>query len=137
MNSNDLLPNFLSKAIGIINLPFDCSSYCSLLFYYFFHKEFSKFYRRHFGLIEKYHVSLKKLMQQGIFNPKFYGDLVSKFKKIIGNPNFKLGPEPSSVAWSTGAQLIIRFSVVLFGIPGISIRNATHCICRVLVFASS
>ena len=52
-----------------------------------------------------------------------------------------LGPALSSVAWSTGAQLIIffcfRFSVVLFDRPGISIRNATHCICRVLVFASS
>ena len=40
------------------------------------------------ALIEKYHVSLKKLMQQGICNPEFYGDLVYKFKKIIGNPNF-------------------------------------------------
>ena len=52
-----------------------------------------------------------------------------------------LGPELSSFAWSTGAQLIIffcfRFSVVLFDRPGISTRNATHCICRVLVFASS
>ena len=47
----------------------------------------SKFYSRHFELIEKYHVSLKKLMQQGISNPEFYGDLV-EFKKIIGNPNF-------------------------------------------------
>ena len=27
-------------------------------------------------------------MQQGICNPEFYGDLVSKFKKIIGNQNF-------------------------------------------------
>ena len=27
-------------------------------------------------------------MQQGICNPEFYGDLVHKFKKIIGNPNF-------------------------------------------------
>ena len=51
-------------------------------------KAFSKFYRRHFELIEKYYVSLKKLMQQGICNPEFYGDLVYKFKKIIGNPNF-------------------------------------------------
>ena len=52
-----------------------------------------------------------------------------------------LGPELSSLAWSTGAQLIIffcfRFSVVLFDRPGISIRHAAHCICRVLVFASS
>ena len=27
-------------------------------------------------------------MQQGICYPEFYGDLVHKFKKIIGNPNF-------------------------------------------------
>ena len=27
-------------------------------------------------------------MQQGICNPEFCGDLVYKFKKIIGNPNF-------------------------------------------------
>ena len=26
-------------------------------------------------------------MQQGICNPEFYGDLVYKFKIIIGNPN--------------------------------------------------
>ena len=30
----------------------------------------------------------KTLMQQGISNPDFYGDLVYKFKKIIRNPNF-------------------------------------------------
>ena len=27
-------------------------------------------------------------MQQGIYNPEFYGDLVYKLKKIIENPNF-------------------------------------------------
>ena len=55
--------------------------------YHNLHKAFSKFYCSHFELIEKYHVSLKKLMQQGICNPEFYGDLVYKFKKIIGNPD--------------------------------------------------
>ena len=33
-------------------------------------------------------MSLKKLLQQGISYPEFYGDLVYKFNKIIGNPNF-------------------------------------------------
>ena len=56
--------------------------------YHKLRKLFSKFYRRHFELIEKYHISLKKLMQQGISNPEFCGDLVYKFKEIIGNPNF-------------------------------------------------
>ena len=27
-------------------------------------------------------------MQQGSCNPEFYGDLVYRFKKIMGNPNF-------------------------------------------------
>ena len=52
-----------------------------------------------------------------------------------------LRPELSFVVWSTEAQLIIfycfRFLVVLYDRPGISIRHAAHCICRVLVFASS
>ena len=51
-------------------------------------KAFSKFYRRHFELIENYHVSLKKVMQLGICYPELNGDLVYKFKKIIGNLNF-------------------------------------------------
>ena len=29
-------------------------------------------------------------MQKGICNPELYGDLVYKFKKIIGNPNFMI-----------------------------------------------
>ena len=52
--------------------------------YHKLRKAFSKFHRRNFELIEKYNVSLKKLMQHGICNPEFYGDLVYKF----GNPNF-------------------------------------------------
>ena len=36
----------------------------------------SKFYRRHSALLEKYSVSLKTLLQQGISEPEFYGDSV-------------------------------------------------------------
>ena len=68
--ANSQLPNFLSYR------------------YHKLRKAFSKFYRRHFELIEKYHVSLTKIMQQGICYPEFYGDFVYKFKEIIGNPNF-------------------------------------------------
>ena len=32
-------------------------------------------------MIEKYHASLKKLLQQGISNPEFYGDLVYEVQK--------------------------------------------------------
>ena len=51
-------------------------------------KVFSKFYRRHTGLIVKYNIGLKTLLQQRISEPIFYGDLVYKFKRIVGKPNF-------------------------------------------------
>ena len=60
---------------------------------------FSKFYRRHFELIEKYHVSLKKLMQQGICIPEFNGDLIynnnEKFRSFKSKENIhkkEVGP---------------------------------------------
>ena len=51
-------------------------------------KAFSKFYRRHSALLEKYSVSLKTLLQQCISEPEFYGDLVYRFRKIVGKSNF-------------------------------------------------
>ena len=51
-------------------------------------KAFSKFYRRHSALLEKYSVSLKTLLQQGISEPEFYCDLVYRFRKIVGKSNF-------------------------------------------------
>ena len=58
---------------------------------YSYHKvreAFSKFYRRHLELIVKYNIGLKTLLQQGISEPIFYGDLVYmyKFKRIVGKP---------------------------------------------------
>ena len=52
-------------------------------------KAFSKFYHRHSELIVKYNIGLKTLLQQGISEPIFYGDLVYKFKQIVGKPNFR------------------------------------------------
>ena len=49
-------------------------------------KAFSKFYHRHSELIVKYNIGLKNLLQQGILEPIFYGDLVSNFKRIVGKP---------------------------------------------------
>ena len=52
--------------------------------YHKIRKAFSKFYRRHFDIVSKYHVELKRLLQEGLSEPEFYGDLVYKFRKIIG-----------------------------------------------------
>ena len=56
--------------------------------YHKIRKAFSKFYHRHSELIVKYNIGLKTLLQQGISEPIFYGDLVYKFKGIVGKPYF-------------------------------------------------
>ena len=53
--------------------------------YHKIRKTFSKFYHRHSELIVKYNIGLKTLLQQGISEPIFYGDLVYTFKRIVGN----------------------------------------------------
>ena len=56
--------------------------------YHKLRKAFSKFYRRHFDIVSKYNVGLKTLLLQGLSEPEFYGDLVYKFRKIIGKIGF-------------------------------------------------
>ena len=51
--------------------------------YFLLRKAFLKFDRRHSSLVEKYSVSLKTLLQQGISETEFYGDLVYRFRKKI------------------------------------------------------
>ena len=46
------------------------------------------FYRRHYELVSKFNVGLKTLLHQGLSEPEFYGDLVYKFKKIVGRVDF-------------------------------------------------
>ena len=53
--------------------------------YHKIRKAFSKFYHMHSELIVKYNIRLKNLLQQGISEPIFYGDLV--YKRIAGKPN--------------------------------------------------
>ena len=51
---------------------------------YRYHKirnAFSKFYHRHSELYVKYNIGLKTLLQQGISEPIFYGDLVINSKR--------------------------------------------------------
>ena len=52
--------------------------------YHKLRKAFSKFYRRHYELVSKFSVGLKTRLHQGLLEPEFYGDLVYKFKNIVG-----------------------------------------------------
>ena len=56
--------------------------------YFKIRKAFSKFYRRHFDIVSKYNVGLKRLLLEGLSEPEFDGDLVYKFRKIIGKNDF-------------------------------------------------
>ena len=56
--------------------------------YHKLRKAFSKCYRRNFDIVSKYNVGLKTLLLQGLSVPEFYGDLVYKFRKIIGKNDF-------------------------------------------------
>ena len=63
--------------------------------YHKLRKTFSKFYRRHYELISKYNVGLKTILNEGFSEPEFYGDLVYKFKKLIGSNVFLFSLEKS------------------------------------------
>ena len=56
--------------------------------YHKLRRTFSKFYRRHYELVSKFNVGLKTLLHQGLSEPEFYGDLIYKFKKIVGRADF-------------------------------------------------
>ena len=67
--------------------------------YYKLRKALSKIYRRHFDLVSKYNVGLKTLLLQGLSEPEFYGDLVYKFRKIIGKYDFPYHSKKISVCY--------------------------------------
>ena len=45
-------------------------------------------YHRHYELVSKFNVGLKALLHRGLSESEFYGDLVYKFKNIVGRADF-------------------------------------------------
>ena len=56
--------------------------------YHKLRKAFSKFYTRHSELIVKYNICFNTLLHQGISESVFQANLVYKFKRIVGKPDF-------------------------------------------------
>ena len=83
--------------------------------YHKLRKEFSKFYRRHFDIVSKYNVGLKTRLLQGLSEPEFYGDLVYKFRKIIGKNDF-----PYHVK-----KIIVRYKKIGYNI---NVMRQTACL---------
>ena len=76
--------------------------------YHKLRKAFSKFHRRHFDIVSKYNVGLKTLAVQGLSEPEFYGDLVYKFRKIIGKMIFLI----------ISKKIIVRYKKIGYNING-------------------
>ena len=53
-------------------------------------KTFSKFYHRNPSIISKFNCNLKLFLRHGISHPDFYGDVMYKLRKIVGNPHFSV-----------------------------------------------
>ena len=51
---------------------------------------FSRFYRRHYGLVSKYNVGLRALLGEGLSGPGFCGDLVCRLRGLGGVGDFSL-----------------------------------------------
>ena len=73
---------------------------------------FSKFYLRHFDIV--YNVGLKTLLLQGLLEPEFYGDLVYKFKRIIGKNDFPYHFK----------EIIVRYKKIGYNTDVCDIRHA-------------
>ena len=80
-SSNLIDFNFSNKALTVKLLRQGCR-------YFKLSKAFSKVYRRHSALVDKYNVSLKTLLHHGLSEPEFYDDLVYRFRKIMRKTNF-------------------------------------------------
>ena len=111
--------NFSNRAIG----------------YHKLRKTFSKFYRRHYELFTKYNVGLKTLFSEGLSEPEFYGDLVYKFKKLIGINDFsfqfrkiitryrRIGYNLNVMRQSAYISQLIRFARVCNHVTDFNARN--------------
>ena len=88
--------------------------------YHKLRKAFSKFYRRHSDLVSKFDVGLKSLLQQGLSEPEFYGDLVYKFRKIYACNDFS----------TQFRKILLRYKKI-----GYNINVIRQIMCRFLIIA--
>ena len=65
--------------------------------------------------MSKYIVGLKTLFLQGLSEPEFYGDLVYKFRKIIGKHSFPFHYE----------KIIVRYKNICYNID---VLRQTECL---------
>ena len=72
--------------------------------------------------MSKYNVGLKTLLLQGLSEPEFYGDLVYKFRKIIGKNDFPYRFK----------KIVVRYKKIGYNI---NVMRQTACLVKVNSFA--
>ena len=72
---------FMSKSILTVNIFKQGCRYHKL------RKTFTKFYL-FYDFVSKFDTGLKSFLKQGLSEPESYGDLMYKFKKIVGRTDF-------------------------------------------------
>ena len=82
--------------------------------YHKLRKAFSKFYRRHSDLVSKFNVGLQSLLQQGLSESEFCGDLVYKFRKIYACNDFS----------TQFRKIILRYKKIGYNI---NVKGQTAC----------
>ena len=77
---------------------------------YRYHKiytTFSKFYHRYYELIAKYINGLKTILQQGTLQLVCFGDLVYRFKRIVGQPNLSVQLKKMILRYKNGCHATV------------------------------
>ena len=85
-------PDLLLSDFNCRNKPFTAKLLRQGYRYFKLRKAFSKFFCRHRALVEKYNVSLKTFLQQGISEPELY-DECTDLEKNVENLTFRSNSE--------------------------------------------
>ena len=93
--------------------------------YHKIRKMFSKFYWRPFDIVPKYNVGFKTLLVQGLSKPEFYGDLVYKFRQIIGKNDFPYHFKKTIVRYKkSGFNIAVVRQTACLGVNPIKVINS-------------
>ena len=99
--------------------------------YHKLRKSFSKFYYRNSALVGKYNSGLRSLLNLGISQPEFYGDVVYKLRKLKFCSNFsgqfcKLISDFAFKGYDR--EILHRTACLVFGLDFVShFDNVFHC----------
>ena len=88
----------------------------------------TKFYRVHYELISKFNIGTKTLLREGLSEPEFYGDLVYKFKKLIGRNDFSFNFRKIMTRYRRiGYNLIVMRQSACLGFNPIMVDGYAAC----------